>query len=720
MRCGLRLHFRLLTFIARRFPFLRFSRLSPRRAYCTCAPPFTFALTTACASPPGAQTPPRDGLDGSVGASGGDASTGTPAPGTDGAVSVTSGNDGAIGTSMTPDAAAHPDATATGDGGSLVALPPQSPFIVVDQFGYRPPAEKIAVVRNPKTGFDSATHFMPGAKYALVNADTGSTAFEAAPVAWNSGATDSSSGDQAWRFDFSSVTTPGDYFVLDEAQDVRSDVFRISSDVYAQVLKQSIRMLYYQRDGIAKDAQYAGAGWADGFAHPQDTQCVTYDTHSTPLDLHGGWFDAGDENRYSSWGAVDVIQLLRGYVETPGAFTDDYGIPESGNGVPDLLDETKWEIDWLLRMQGASGSLLSIAGHVGASPPSTDTSPCLYAPATTAASFSGAAVFAYASIVFQPFNPTYASQLKTAAINAWNWAVAHPGVTFHNAGTGVGAGDPELEPTYQLPMRQLEAALYLFEVTGQATYQQYFDANYATAHLISYGNYADMFEGESQETLLDYTKAPGATPAVVSAIKSAYQTGMQGKNSFAAQTGDQDPYLAFTYTLVWGSNAQRADQGTMFYDILSYGIDASENADAARYAERYIHYFHGTNPLDLVYLSNMGSFGASSSVTRFFHTWFAHGSPLWDEVGVSTYGPPPGYVPGGPNPSHGLDACCSASGVCQGPTPCPPVPTPPAGQPSQKSYAQFNDNWPVDSWQVTEPDDGYQANYIRLLSKFMK
>lgn len=612
----------------------------------------------------------------------------------------------------------NPDAEM--DAGPIVAPQAISPFIVVDQFGYRPAAEKVAVVRNPQVGFDASSHFTPGATYAVVDAHGDNpTVFEGAPVAWNGGATDTSSGDQAWSFDFSSVTTPGDYYVLDESQNVRSDVFHISTDVYATVLEQAVRMLYYQRDGTAKPAMYAGTGWADTMEHPQDAQCVTWDTMSSPRDLLGGWFDAGDQNKYTNWGAVDAINLLRAYRENPSAFADDYGIPESGNGIPDVLDEAKWEIDWLLRMQGSDGGVLSIVGHQGASPPSADTSPCLYGPETTSASYSGAAVFAFASQIYAPFDATYSTQLETAAVNAWTWAQANPDVTFENSGK-VGAGEQELDAAYGLPMRELEAALYLFEATGDTTYQQYFDANYSNAHMISYDDYADMFEGEPQETLLDYTLAKGATASIVTAIRNAYEGGMQGAHNIPAQQGNDDPYLAYIYTYVWGSNSNRASQGTMYYDLVSYGIDTSSSDDAAQYAERYVHYFHGVNPLSLAYLSNMGGFGAQTSVTCFFHTWFTHSSALWNQVGVSTYGPPPGYLPGGPNPTYALDACCTASSdSCSTQPGCATTPSPPAGQPSQKSYAQFNDDWPIDSWQVTEPDDGYQAAYIRLLSKFV-
>jgi hypothetical protein len=178
--------------------------------------------------------------------------------------------------------------------------------------------------------------------------------------------------------------------------------------------------------------------------------------------------------------------------------------------------------------------------------------------------------------------------------------------------------------------------------------------------------------------------------------------------------GDPDPYLAYVADYTWGSNAHKARTGCLQYDVISFGIDANKEADARRAAERYIHYIHGVNPLGLVYLSNMGESGAAKSATTFFHTWFADKSPLWDEVGVSTYGPPPGFLVGGPNPSYDWDAVCPGNALCPSARLSPPY-----GQPPQKSYANFNDSWPVNSWSVTENSDGYQVYYLRLLSKFV-
>jgi hypothetical protein len=227
----------------------------------------------------------------------------------------------------------------------------------------------------------------------------------------------------------------------------------------------------------------------------------------------------------------------------------------------------------------------------------------------------------------------------------------------------------------------------------------------------------DPFHLEPVDAALEYAKTKGATASVTAAIDGAFKSNVEGPNYFGQLHSNVDPYLAYLQAYVWGSNQTKGAQGNMFADVAGFGLDTTANADATRYASRYVHYFHGVNPLELVFLSNMGDYGAEKSVTRFFHTWFAHGSQ-WDAFGVSKYGPPPGYLTGGPNPSYTWDTCCPNN--CSGNSCGAAVLSPPAGQPDQKSYRDFNDSWPLDSWSISEPDLGYQAQYVRLLSKFVQ
>jgi endoglucanase len=606
-----------------------------------------------------------------------------------------------------------------------------SKYIVIDQFGYLPTSKKIAVLRDPITGYDASESFTPGASYAVVNVSTGSQVHTGNGVSWNSGTTDASSGDRVWWFDFSTVTTPGTYYILDVTNNLRSYEFAIGDDVYKQVLKHAVRTFFYQRAGFAKSAAHAGAGWADGASHSgtrQDKQARQYNQSNnaaTELDLSGGWYDAGDYNKYSNWTANYIVDFMRAYLEAPGAWGDDYGITESGNHIPDILDEAKWGIDHLLRMQRPNGSVLSIVGLSHASPPSAATGPSLYGTANTSATLNSAAAFAIASKVFASRGmKTYSEQLKTAAINAWNWAVANPNVIFKNndfnSGTsGLGAGNQETDDYGRL-VAKIEAACFLFEISGENTYKTFFDTNYNKIHLIEW-NFAYPFETSNQEILLYYTTLPNATPSVVSTIETTFANAMNGEENFPAFTSAKDPYRAHIKDYTWGSNSTKSLQGLMFHDMIEYDIDATKNENALDAAEGFIHYLHGVNPFNMVYLSNMNSLGAENSVNEFYHSWFTNGSEKWDRVGVSTFGPPPGFVTGGPNPSYDVDGCClptpncgSNSSLCNSEDL-----TPPREQPAQKSYKDFNTSWPLNSWSVTENSDGYQINYIRLLSKFV-
>jgi hypothetical protein len=611
------------------------------------------------------------------------------------------------------------------------------PWIVVDQFGYRTNDQKVAVIRSPQTGYDSNAAFTPGSKYSVVSKSTGKSVKDGTLTPWNGGATDATSGDKAWWFDFSDITTPGTYTIVDSEKNVRSVEFEIADDVYRSVLKHAVRMFFYQRAGFAKTTAYAGADWSDGaclLGKGQDSEAHAWTAktdESLVRDLRGGWFDAGDLNRYTAWAAGTAITLLHAFEENPSAFGDDFGIPESGNKVPDLLDEVKYAIDWVVRMQNADGSLLCILGSDGASPPSATTGASYYGPATTNASLMGAALFAYASKVYgarpETNFKTFAADLKARATKAWNWAESNPNVTYYNndnskqpGSGGLGAGGQETDDTGRL-ISKFQAATHLFEITGDSSYKSFAETNWTKVVGSSGPTEWDM---EKADAVMYLARLPNVTPSIATAITNQVVTNVTNSaNQMGAVTSKTDPYRAYLKDYTWSSNQIKMAQARLLQYVANYGSSAIAPKAAAAAAD-YVHYLHGVNPLGLVYVTNMAKAGAEHSAKTMFHTWFADKSPKWDETTATTPGPAPGFLTGGPNPSFAPDGCCTApqgdpAYQCYGSSDfamCSWDFTPPMGQPQQKAYLEYNGGWPVGSWPITEPSTGYQAKYVLVLS----
>lgn len=613
-----------------------------------------------------------------------------------------------------------------------------SEFIVVDQFGYLPSAKKIAVIRDPQTGYDAAKSFTPGATYQLINLDTNAVVHTGAAASWKSGATFDAAGDKAWQFDFSSITTTGRYAVLDVQNNVRSPGFTIGADVYKPVLKHALRTFFYQRAGFAKQAPYADAGWTDTASHigvGQDKNARLFsdkNNTATEKDLSGGWYDAGDYNKYTNWHAYYLVALLHAYAEKPEIWGDDYNIPESGNGIPDIIDEIKWGFDWLKRMQNSDGSVLSIVGlsHSNASgghasPPSTATGASYYGPANTSATLTSAGAFALGSKILAGLDNaelnTYAADLKTRAENAWTWAIANPSVTFRNnegAAAGLGAGQQEVDDAGRAT-KKLTAAIYLFAATGSTTYREFVDSNASNKT-----SSVDIWNEPELSAWLYYASLPEATASIANTLKTQYVSALNANHNWVAIRSNNgmgdDPYGAYlgTSNFTWGSNRSMSRKGQTFHNLIDYQLGSFDTAEVRNAAMGYLHYLHGTNPQGMVYLSNMYSLGVHSSVNEFYHSWFTNGSSQWDRVGTSTFGPAPGFLVGGPNPSYDWDANCTSSSPNSG---CgSAAPNPPKGQPAMKAYLDFNTSWPLNSWQITENHNDYQVAYIRLLSKFVE
>lgn len=602
------------------------------------------------------------------------------------------------------------------------AAAPQVPLdlhILVDQFGYRPQDKKVAVIRNPKLGFDAISGFEPGSTYEVRDASDHSLAFSGSIKPWNDGEMQDSSGDLGWWFDFSKLDKPGRYYVHDLARKLRSAVFVIDANVYREALKASVRMYFYQRSGFAKQAPFAEACWTDRASYLGPGQDLEARDISDPdnkrkaRELSGGWHDAGDNNKYVTFAMHPVHQLLSAYTDHPAAFTDDFNIPESGNGIPDVLDEVKWEIDWLKKMQNPDGSVLlkvGALGHGKGGAPSADTQPRFYVPACTSSTIAAAGMFAHAALVFKgtPKLAVETADLSARAIKSFNAFQSAPekqaDCDREIDGRRVLSGDADVALDEQTQLATL-AAVYLFAVTGEKHYQTYVKSHYRSMRPyqdIGWSRYAPQI-GQS---LLRYAVLPGADAELQqSVLNDKLNDATQGNGVYGAN--DDDLYRNFLHPeqYHWGSNAIRANYGLSNSDMVRLGLDRDKRESYRTRALDTLHYLHGVNPFGHVYLTNMYAYGATRSVNTTWHGWF-HQDTRWSNASTSECGPAPGYLVGGPNANAASDGVPSRL-------------TPPTGQTAQKSFLDWNSNTEA-AWAVTECSIGYQASYVQLLSGFVQ
>lgn len=617
-------------------------------------------------------------------------------------------------------------ATACGDGGGSGAPRadrigkhhPPGPAVpidlrlLVDQFGYRPLDRKVAVIRSAEVGFDAGPRFTPAADYEVRSAADGSVALSAAIQPWNGGAVQASSGDLGWWFDFSALEKPGTYYVFDTRHQRRSATFRISQDVYRRPLLAAMRALYYQRSGFEKKPPHAEACWADKAAYlgpQQDREARDIrdpDNKTTARDLSGGWFDAGDTNKYVTFATQPVHQLLMAYQRYPAAFGDDFKIPESGNGIPDVIDELKWQIDWLKRMQNADGSAALKVGarKLAVGVPSADRLPRFYVARCTSSTITAAGMFAHAALVYKgiPQLAAESAELALRAARAFEaYQLAGKPQTECDDGS-VLAGDADLPADTQQGFAA-QAALYLFALTGQGRYHDYLKGN-----VRSMFPYKDVgwtrYHPSMGEALLFYTTLPSADPEFSQTLRADKRADMDSGHGIYRESAD-DLYRNFLHSAQyhWGSNNVRASYGGSNLDVLSYRLDEPRAGSYAARALDTLHYFHGVNPFGQVYLTNMYAYGATHSMNEAYHVWFFEGT-RWSSAVRSECGPAPGFVTGGPN------ANATNEGV-------PATLVPPAGQPPQKAYRDWN-SATSGAWVASEPSNTYQGAYIKLLAGF--
>lgn len=289
---------------------------------------------------------------------------------------------------------------------------PDAAGIRVNQVGYRPDAVKVAVFAGLSEDSDA---------FRVVNAATGEAVFEGALTEPKD---DPWAGERNRRADFTALSEPGTYYI-ESADGVRSPEFTVGEDVYADLFRAAAKMLYLQRCGTELDGELAGA-----YAHPacHAEPATIYGTDER-IDVSGGWHDAGDYGRYVVSGAKAAADLLLA-AEARGAVTDDVGTPESGDGLDDLIQEARYELDWMLKMQAESGGVyhkVTCRNFPGFIMPEKETAALVVCPISNTATGDFAGVMALAGRVMAADWPEDAARYVEAAERAWAYLEQHRG-----------------------------------------------------------------------------------------------------------------------------------------------------------------------------------------------------------------------------------------------------------------------------------------------------
>lgn len=354
-----------------------------------------------------------------------------------------------------------------------------NPSIQVNQLGYAPAANKYAYIGN---WLGTAGPLPIDDKYFLVIDElSGETVYRGAltPRAM----ADPWSGNDVYQADFSSLRRPGRYYIRLPGLG-SSDHFAIANDVYDIAYRTTARYFYHHRNHTRIAAPWAETGYqrdagvtakADGIFHPRVADSPLGKGEQGYREITRGWFDAGDYGQYIV-NAAPVWYVLGAAIDImPDNFRDgDLNIPESGNGIPDLLDELEWGMDWALSMQDPAdgGVWFRIASERWDSTlPAAISAPRYIGEKTTHATAAFAALAAIHSRLLMPYRPARAKQTLAAAKLAWDFLENHQqwpaeGQQYSNP-EGTHAGTYADKSALD---NSMWAAAELYRVTGEARY----------------------------------------------------------------------------------------------------------------------------------------------------------------------------------------------------------------------------------------------------------
>lgn len=450
--------------------------------------------------------------------------------------------------------------------------------IIVNQLGYCLSMPKTAV-------YTGATD-----SFRVVDAETGKTVLHGLA---GEPLTDKASMDTVSELDFSRLDKCGRYYIRVGRK--RSQSFPVSEKPYRELKLSLQKGLYYSRCA-SLDSRFAGE-YAHASCHAAAVPLLGSPTKR--LDVSGGWHDSGGYGKYTVCTCVTLGHLLYAYSLFPESFNDPADIPESGNGIPDLLNECRVGLEWLLKMQARDGGVYHKVASLKKVPvvmPENDTSEQYVFPRSHQAAACFCAAASLASRVFRPFDAAFADRLKEASINAWIWLINNPRYKpFENPPSIAvsAAGDfYDNKPDDEM----FWAVCELYETTGDSVFHDkirgLFERVSATGFVNrengGFGAAAYLFGSRPRDEYIEHSLKRQIM------VKADNLSGLSTKSSYGTAKSEND--------YVRGSNMYAmTDSITLIMAHRLFGC-----SDYLRAACEQLNFILGKNPMDICYVTGTG------------------------------------------------------------------------------------------------------------------
>ncbi len=500
------------------------------------------------------------------------------------------------------------------------------PIVLVNQVAYLPGLPKSALVTSPASG-----------SFEVTDAD--------GSIVLSGQMTPARDWDKAGMpvsvADLTSIDEPGTYQIKVENADPVS--FRVGLRPSVDLVRAASKYYYFNRASTELPEQYAGEFHREA-GHP-DRETYIHATAASPgrpagstISTPYGWYDAGDYNKYVVNSGITTYTLMMTWVQNRALMdTLTWNIPESGNEVPDLLDEVRWNLEWMLSMQDPSDGGVyhknTTAGFEGFVIPSKATSKRYVTAKGTAATLDFAAVMARASRVFKPYDASFSEMMLEGAQQAWVWAVANPDSEFRNPQENVPDGPAISTGQYgdgNFSDEFFWAAVELYLATGDEMYRTRANPDImdsfgtpAWPNVESLGLVSILADDNASPELQG--KAKRALLELADQLMADYQASPAGI-----------PLTRFR----WGSNSDILNQSL----ILINAFHISEQESYLKAAVASLDYVLGANVTGYCFVTG---FGKKSPVNLHHRPSAADGIAK----------PFPGMLAGGPNPYNMAQDC---------------------------------------------------------------